>query len=273
MDTIAPGPPAVLGIDLGTSQVKALPAADGTVLGQGAAGYQVSTPRDGWAETDLDQWWRATAAAVRSATGASDTAASLHAVSLAPGWGLLTLGSGGQWIIPGAGTSTRPAAGTNLLRSADGGTFRLAGAQNVGLTLDWVRRTLGASWDGLYATAARPWRSGTPVFLPYLVGERWAHRDSGGAWTGLALAHQRDDLLRAALEGVAFLLRGQLDDLRAAGSAPVLVLLAGGGSRPGPAGGPAADPPDRSDRVPAVVEPRDTAAAERAYREFRAARA
>ena len=478
------GPPAVLGIDLGTSQVKALLcAADGTVLGQGAAGYPVSTPRHGWAETDPEQWWRATAAAVRSAAGprpagvagvavvgqmhglvlyaersgvlrpailwldqradaevgdylrlpdalraplgnapsagmagpillwlarhepaayrqadwmlqpkdwlrtrltgrpgteptdasgtllydldrgdwaaglaealglrtglfppilesaqvagsllpaaaehlglrpgipvaagASDTAASLHAVSLAPGWGLLTLGSGGQWIIPGAGTSTRPAAGTNLLRSADGGTFRLAGAQNVGVTLDWVRRILGASWDGLYATAARPWRSGTPVFLPYLVGERWAHRDSGGAWTGLALAHQRDDLLRAALEGVAFLLRRQLDDLRAAGTAPATVMLAGGGSRPAawrqlladvldvplqpapvPGGSAAAGwltargaallaaqaaglptgagPPDRSDPVPAVVEPRDTAAAERAYREFRAARA
>src|SRR6516162_8087083 len=308
MDRIPPGPPAVLGIDLGTSQVKALlAAADGTVLGQGAAGYQVSTPRDGWAETDLDQWWRATAAAVRSATGASDTAASLHAASLAPRWGLLTLGSGGQWIIPGAGTSTRPAAGTNLLRSADGGTFRLAGAQNVGVTLDWVRRTLGASWDGLYATAARPWRSGTPVFLPYLAGERWAHRDAGGAWTGLTLAHQRDDLLRAALEGVAFLLRSQLDDLRAAAEftgeqAPVLVLLAGGGSRPAawrqlladalnvplqpapvPGGSAAAGwltargaallaaqaaglaaragTPDRSDPAPAVVLPRETAAA------------
>ena len=491
------GPPAVLGIDLGTSQVKALLcAADGTVLGQGAAGYPVSTPRDGWAETDPEQWWRATAAAVRSAAGprpagvagiavvgqmhglvlyaersgvlrpailwldrradaevedyqrlpdalraplgnapsagmagpillwlarhepaayrqadwmlqpkdwlrtrltgrpgteptdasgtllydldrgdwaaglaealglrtglfppilesaqvagsllpaaaehlglrpgipvaagASDTAASLHAVSLsavslsaeplAPGWGLLTLGSGGQWIIPGTGTSPRPAAGTNLFRSVDGGTFRLAGAQNVGVTLDWVRRTLGASWDGLYGTAARPWRPGTPVFLPYLAGERWAHRDSGGAWTGLTLAHQRDDLLRAALEGVAFLLRGQLDDLRAAAEltgeqAPVLVLLAGGGSRPAawrqlladaldvplqpapvPGGSAAAGwltargaallaaqaaglaaragTPDRSDPVPAVVLPRETAAAERAYQEFRSA--
>ena len=38
MDSIPPGPPAVLGIDLGTSQVKALPAADGTVLG-----YQVAS--------------------------------------------------------------------------------------------------------------------------------------------------------------------------------------------------------------------------------------
>ena len=79
----------------------------------------------------------------------------------------------------------------------DGGTYRLAAAQNVGVTLDWVRRTLGAGWDELYDTAARPWRADTPVFLPYLVGERWDHRDTGGAWTGLTLAHQRDDLLRS----------------------------------------------------------------------------
>ena len=44
MDT----PTAVLGIDLGTSQVKALLCArDGSVLGRGLAGYQVSTPRAG----------------------------------------------------------------------------------------------------------------------------------------------------------------------------------------------------------------------------------
>ena len=473
------GPPAVLGIDLGTSQVKALLcAAGGAVLGQGVAGYQVSTPRDGWAEADPEQWWRAAAAAVRAAVGpataevaglavvgqmhglvlyseragilrpavlwldrradaeaaeyqrlpddlraplgndpspgmagpillwlarhepaayqaadwmlqpkdwlrirltgrpgtdptdasgtllydlergawaaglaaalglrtgllppvleparvagpllpaaaghlglrpgvpvavgASDTAASLHATALRPGWGLLTLGTGGQWIIPGAGGGLRPAAGTNLFRSVDGGTFRLAGAQNVGVTLDWVRRTLGASWAELYGTAARPWQPGTPVFLPYLAGERWDHRDSGGAWAGLTLAHQRDDLLRAALEGVAFLLRGQLDDLRAAGSGPQRVLLAGGGSRspawrqlladalgvplqpvPEQAAGwltargaallaaqaaglsAGADTPVRSGQVSALVEPRASALAERAYREFRSVR-
>ena len=36
--------------------------------------------------------------------------------------------------------------------------------------------------------------------------------------------------MRAALEGVAFLLRGKLDDLRAAGCAPARIQLAGGGS-------------------------------------------
>ena len=158
------------------------------------------------------------------ATGAADTAASLLAANLPPP----------ASPAPRACSPSAPAASswfrifhfrtirirrgtgaaTNLFRSADGGTYRLAAAQNVGVTLDWVRRTLGASWDELYGTAARPWREDTPVFLPYLAGERWDHRASGGAWTGLTLAHQRDDLLRAALEGVAFLLRGKLEDLR-----------------------------------------------------------
>ena len=144
------------------------------------------------------------------ATGAADTAASLFAARLPPSHALLTLGTGGQLIAPApAGSdipfpdSLNPAGagrGINLFCSVDGGTYRLAAAQNVGVTLDWVRRTLSASWAELYGTAARPWRGDTPVFLPYLAGERWDHRGSGGAWTGLTLAHQRDDLLRAALE-------------------------------------------------------------------------
>jgi xylulokinase len=168
------------------------------------------------------------------AIGAADTAASLLAADLPPEWGLLTLGTGGQLIVPLATVSATGglSSTTNLFRSADGGTYRLGGLQNVGVALDWVRRTLGASWDELYRTAARPWQADTPVFLPYLVSERGDHRDSGGAWTGLTLAHRRDDLLRAALEGVAFLLRGKLDDLRAlCAPSPVALQLAGGGSR------------------------------------------
>ncbi len=60
----------MLGLDLGTSRVKALRfAADGTVLGRGVAGYRVAAPRDGWAETDPEQWWRAACGAVRAALG------------------------------------------------------------------------------------------------------------------------------------------------------------------------------------------------------------
>lgn len=173
------------------------------------------------------------------ATGAADTAAALLAASLPDAtWALLTLGSGGQWIAPGGA----PAAGLNLFRRAGPGTYRLAPVQNAGVTLDWVRRTLALSWDDLYATAAHPLGAQPPVFDPRLSPERWddgtdgradAHAASGagGGWSGVRLAHTRDDLGRAALTGVAALLRERLDDLRAAGTSPRDVLLAGGGTR------------------------------------------
>ena len=50
----------MLGIDLGTSQLKAMVrGADGRVLGRGRAGYQVSVSSgEGQAETDPREWWR-----------------------------------------------------------------------------------------------------------------------------------------------------------------------------------------------------------------------
>jgi xylulokinase len=72
---------AVLGIDLGTSSVKALVVRlDGTVVGQAAGDYAVSNPRAGWSESDPTRWWDATARAVRqavSATGAQPAAVGL----------------------------------------------------------------------------------------------------------------------------------------------------------------------------------------------------
>jgi xylulokinase len=164
------------------------------------------------------------------AAGAADTAASLLAARLpGPGWALLTLGSGGQWVMPADPPLPDPSGRTHLFRAVSTGTYRLAGAQNVGVALDWVRRALGATWDELYATAARKWE-GSPLFRPYLVPERFS-RTAGASWTGLELSHGREDLMRAALAGVAELMLAHLVNLRAAGSDPRDVLIAGGGSR------------------------------------------
>jgi xylulokinase len=162
------------------------------------------------------------------ATGAADTAAALYAVYYREPEALLTLGSGGQWVV--AEPVFRPAPNTNLFRAVGGGYYRLAAAQNVGTTLDWVRNVLDVSWQHMYDTARRPWRPGTPLFLPYLTQERW-DAAATGTWAGLTLAQQRDDLLRAALEGVAFLLRNRLEDLRAAGRHPQSAIIGGGGTR------------------------------------------
>src|SRR5207302_1657813 len=54
-----------LGIDLGTSSLKALVLdVDGTIVGTGSASYVMSTPQPGWAESDPQGWWDAAATAV-----------------------------------------------------------------------------------------------------------------------------------------------------------------------------------------------------------------
>ena len=59
--------PAVLGIDLGTSEAKvAAFALDGRLLGIGRAGYTMDTGPGGRAEQDPHDWWAAVSAAVRS---------------------------------------------------------------------------------------------------------------------------------------------------------------------------------------------------------------
>ena len=161
------------------------------------------------------------------AVGAADTAAALLAAGLRADEAMLNLGSGGQWVV--LEQEFRPAGTTNLYRAVGGGYYRLAPVQNVGVTLDWVRNLLGATWEELYDTAARPRRADAPRFDPYLSPERW-NPAATGAWTGLALAHEREDLMRSALDGVAGLLRQRLDDLRAAGHAPRRVVLGGGGT-------------------------------------------
>jgi xylulokinase len=161
------------------------------------------------------------------AVGAADTAAALFATGLRADEAMLNLGSGGQWVV--TEDKFRPADTTNLYRAVGGGYYRLAPVQNVGITLDWVRNILGATWDELYDTASRPRRPDAPSFDPYLTPERW-HPSATGAWTGLTLAHKREDLMRSALDGVAGLLRRRLDDLRAAGHAPRRVILGGGGT-------------------------------------------
>jgi xylulokinase len=167
------------------------------------------------------------------AVGAADTAAALFAAGLGADEAMLNLGSGGQWVVredsfrpPG---TTRPPDSTNLYRAVGDGYYRLAPVQNVGVTLDWVRNLVGATWDELYDTASRPRRPDAPRFDPYLSPERW-NPAATGAWTGLTLAHEREDLMRSALDGVAGLLRRRLDDLRAAGHAPRRVILGGGGT-------------------------------------------
>ena len=97
----------------------------------------------------------------------------------------------------------------------------MAATLNGGLVLNWVRTLLGASWAELYAAAALPVRPDAPIFLPHLNGERTPYMSTSMRAPGLDLAphHTRADLLRSALEGVAFSVRDALTALEPDGPA------------------------------------------------------
>lgn len=171
------------------------------------------------------------------AVGAADTAAALVGSGLnETGTVQLTIGTGVQVVVPvPAPTSStlprRPV--THLYRDATAdGWYSMAAGLTGGHTLDWVRRLLGADWPELYAAAATTARPDDPLFLPHLIGERTPYLEPGlrGAWTGLDPRHGRTDLLRSALEGVAFAVAGALDALPGVPSTRRAVRLAGGGT-------------------------------------------
>ncbi len=65
----------LLGIDLGTSSVRAVVVSDsGQILGLGQAEYPIQRPQSDWAEQSPDEWWSATVSAVKAAVSACGSA-------------------------------------------------------------------------------------------------------------------------------------------------------------------------------------------------------
>ena len=166
------------------------------------------------------------------AAGAADTAAAALGSGVGPGDIQLTVGTGAQVIRPLVAPVSRANAGVNLYRSATpDGWYHMGATLSAGLSLNWVRETMNATWAELYASADHPGRVHDPIFVPHLAGERTPYCDPAlrGSWTGLALAGDRTSLLRSALEGTAFSIRDALDALLA-DQRPPRLRLAGGGT-------------------------------------------
>ncbi|HEX8345277.1 MAG TPA: FGGY family carbohydrate kinase [Actinoplanes sp.] len=170
------------------------------------------------------------------AAGAADTAAAaLGSGLVTPGTVQLTIGTGAQLVKPVAALPDPlpDSPVTHLYRAAtDTGWYAMGAVLNGGLTLDWVRRLLGAGWQELYSSAASVPSPDDPTFLPHLHGERTPYLDTGlrGAWTNLNPRHDRSHLMRAALEGVAFAVRDALQHVVHPGDGVTYLRLAGGGT-------------------------------------------
>jgi xylulokinase len=134
----------LLGLDLGTSSVKALLMEDsGDAVGEGSAPYPVRVPRPGWAESSPDEWWAAVLEATEAAVGrrgaevtALGLSGQMHGVVLADE-GSLPLRPAILWA------DARSAAGLDAYRGLDEDLRRrLANPLAVGMagpSLLWLR--------------------------------------------------------------------------------------------------------------------------------------
>ncbi|WP_177217008.1 FGGY-family carbohydrate kinase [Amycolatopsis arida] len=134
-------------------------------------------------------------------------------------------------------TNPRPHPGLWTTRGVDPGTYSLAaGMATSGAVTDWLRGLVGGDFATLVAEAAEvPAGSRGLLMLPYFAGERTPlfDPDARGVVAGLTTGHGRAELYRAALEGIAYGVRHNLEVMRDAGGVAHRLVAVGGGVRGG----------------------------------------
>ncbi|MBY6265157.1 xylulokinase [Azospirillum sp. 412522] len=168
------------------------------------------------------------------AGGAGDCAASAVGLgAITPGDGFLSLGTSGVVWRTTDRFLPNPAMAVHAFCHALPGVWHQMGVMlSSAASLAWAASTLGAPEAELLAPLGDAVDGPSPVaFLPYLSGERTPHNDATvrGLFAGLSAETDRNAMVQAVLEGVAFASR---DNLVALGEgAPTAFDLAGGGSR------------------------------------------
>jgi xylulokinase len=168
--------------------------------------------------------------------GAGDQAAGALGVGIdRPGRLSVVLGTSGVVFAALPAFAADPQARVHAFCHAVPDTWHAMGVMlSAAGSLRWLRDVFGAGYEELLADAADlpPGAEGV-LFAPYLAGERTPHADpdARGAFTGLALHHERGALVRAVLEGVAFGLRDSLELLTELGVEPTAARVSGGGAR------------------------------------------
>ena len=126
-------------------------------------------------------------------------------------------------------------------------TWHIMGVtQGAGLSLKWFRDNFCAEEIkeaellkiDPYILLTREAEKAVPgsdglIYLPYLMGERTPHLDPNarGVFFGLSAKHQKQDMIRAVMEGVVFSLKDCLEIIKEMGIDVTEVRASGGGSR------------------------------------------
>jgi xylulokinase len=191
------------------------------------------------------------------APGTGDNMAAALGVGLARGDVVVSIGTSGTVFALHDAMTTDATGAVAGFADATGGFLPLVCTLNATKVTDSVARLLGVRLDALESLAlAAPAGSDGLVLVPYFDGERVPDRpDARGTLAGLRSDVKREQVARAAFEGVVCGLLDGLDALIAAGvRTGGRCVLAGGGARSSAYRRVLADLAQRVVRVPDATE-------------------
>lgn len=176
----------------------------------------------------------ADATAVIVGPGAGDNAGAALGLGAAEGDVVVSIGTSGT-VFGVSPSPARDASGAVAgFADASGQFLPLVATLNAARVLDSFTRVLGVTHDelGVLALDASPGADGA-VLVPYFEGERTPNLpDATATLSGLSLASTtRENLARAAIEGMLCGLADGLDAVRVQGLVPKRLLLVGGAAQ------------------------------------------
>jgi len=163
--------------------------------------------------------------------GAGDNAAAALGMDAKPGDVGLSIGTSGVVFAATDAPTYEPTGTVAGFADATGGFLPLVCTLNAARILDVMARTLGVTHDelGQLALTAQPGAGGI-VLVPYFEGERTPNLPHAkGSLTGLTIANMtRENLARAAVEGLLCSLADGLDAIKELGVSTSRALMVGG---------------------------------------------
>ena len=171
------------------------------------------------------------------AGGGGDNAASAVGLGVVrPGQAFLSLGTSGVLFVVTDRFQPNPARAAHAFcHCLPERWHQMSVMLSAANTLDWIAQIVGETDLGKLAASAEAQRLNrhSPLFLPYLTGERTPHNDphARGVFFGLRPDTTPAELTAAVLEGVAYAFADGLDVLTEKSDAVGEISVTGGGAR------------------------------------------
>lgn len=166
--------------------------------------------------------------------GMGDNAGAALGLGAREGDGVISIGTSGTAFGVTPVPATDPSGTVAGFADASGEFLPLIATLNAARVLDSIARVLGVDHAELaeLALEAQPGAGGA-VLVPYFEGERTPNLpDATATLSGLTIASTtRENLARAAVEGMLCALADGLDAVRAVGLVPSRVLIVGGAAQ------------------------------------------